>query len=93
MSDVQEPLSALEQGVLDYIKDTYSITLTRGGVLNLLSLGRVQRIEAGENPVGMRMSFDEQDAKAACAWADNHEARAALTAMYGAVTSEDDDEK
>ena len=92
MADVQETLSPLEQRVADYVKSGSGLTLTRGGVMTLLGLGRMARLEAGESPLGLRMSFDDKDADAACAWADNHEAREALKAMYGATVQSEVDE-
>ncbi len=93
MSDIQETLSPLEQRVHDYVRQGTKLTLTRGGVMSLLGLGRMARLEAGEIPLGLRMSFDELDADAACAWVDQHECREALKEMYGAVAKKDDEDE
>lgn len=92
MADTQETLSPLEQRVADYVKSGSGLTLTRGGVMTLLGLGRMARLEAGESPLGLRMSFDDVDATYACAWCDQHEAREALKAMYGAVKPDSDED-
>lgn len=91
MSDIAETLSEMEQRIADYIKENYDIALTRGGVMNVLSLGRAYRMERGDDPFSMSMRFDEQDAKAALDWVDSAQAKDSLREMFGAKKDDEDE--
>jgi len=84
MSDIAETLSPLEQRVADYIKTHYNLSLTRGGVMNVLALGRSYRMERGDDVFTMSMRFDENDEAAAIEWVDSAQAKEAMREMFGA---------